>query len=193
MFKRKIVIIAIILIAIILSAFLFFRFHGGIDIKAENRSNIAFPVISFMQKDERWAGDTLGASSYTMKTSGCVTTCIASALSRGMDEITPGNLNRLFSENDVYDARGNLQWQELKKLGYNADVLTKFSEDTIYNYLRNCQFPIARVRVNGIGSFHYVLIVGIENGEYICMDPLEDNLTPLSDYWSKVYAVRVVY
>lgn len=193
MFKRKIAIIALVIIALFLSAFTFFTFRNGTQISAKSKDDISYPITAFRQDDARWGTDTLGFSEYTMKKSGCVTTCIASALSRGMDEITPGSLNRLFSENDVYDARGNLQWQELKKLGYNADVLTEFSEDTIYNYLRNCQFPIARVRVNGIGSFHYVLIVGIENGEYICMDPLEDNLTPLSDYWSKVYAVRVVY
>jgi hypothetical protein len=31
-----------------------------------------------------------------------------------------------------------------------------------------------------------------EEGDYICMDPLADSLTKLSDYLGRVYAVRVV-
>ena len=47
--------------------------------------------------------------------------------------------------------------------------------------------------MHGLGSFHYVLIVGSEDGEYVCIDPLEDGLTRLSDYLNRVYAVRVVW
>ncbi len=35
--------------------------------------------------------------------------------------------------------------------------------------------------------------IGAENGDYICMDPLLDNLTKLSDYKNKIYAIRCVY
>lgn len=44
-----------------------------------------------------------------------------------------------------------------------------------------------------LGNFHYVLIIGSEDGEYLCMDPLRDGITKLSDYGSRVYAVRCVY
>ncbi len=54
-------------------------------------------------------------------------------------------------------------------------------------------YPIVRVRMHGLGSYHYVLVVGTEEGDYVCMDPLEDSLTRLSDYLSRVYAVRVVF
>lgn len=194
MSKRKLILIALIIIALLLSAFFFLHFRNGTQISAKGREDISYPITAFRQDDARWSADNLGTSAYRMEKSGCVTTCIASAVSRGLDEITtPGALNKVFSENNVYDSQGNLMWRKLENLGYKADVLTRVSEEEIYNYLKNCQFPILRVRVNGFGNFHYILIVGIENGEYICMDPLKDNLTHLSDYWNRVYAVRVVY
>ncbi|MBQ8541517.1 MAG: C39 family peptidase [Clostridia bacterium] len=193
MSKVKFIIPILILVVLLLSAFVFLHFRGATVISADGREDISFPITQFCQDDARWSSDKLGASRYTMKTSGCITTSIATALSRGLDEITPGELNKAFSENGVYDTDGNIQWAKLDALGYKADVLSEVSEDEIYANLKNGQFPIVRVRVNGTGNFHYVLIVGVENGEYICMDPLKDELTPLSAYLNKVYAVRVVY
>lgn len=192
--SKKIIASLIIIVLILVIACSFIRLHNGVIISAKGKDDISYPVTLFRQDDALWQNDKLGSSDYIMKKSGCVTSCIASAVSGGLNEIiTPGELNKTFSENAVYDAKGNLQWQALENLGYRADVLSSVSEDEIYNYLKNSQFPIIRVRVNGFGSFHYVLIVGIEKGEYICMDPLKDSLVPLSSYGSRVYAVRVVY
>lgn len=193
MSKAKFIIPILILVILLLSAFVFLHFRGATTISADDREDIYYPVTQFRQDDARWGSDKLGASRYTMKTSGCITTSVATAVSCGLDEITPGELNKAFSENGVYDKDGNIQWAKLDALGYKADVLAEVSEEDIYTYLKNCQFPIVRVRVNGTGNFHYVLIVGVENSEYICMDPLKDELTPLSEYLNKVYAVRVVY
>lgn len=193
MSKVKVSIILIVVLMLLFTGVSFLRFRNSVAISADGREDISFLVTAFRQDDVRWANDTLGNSKFTMKSSGCITTAIASAVTKGLNEITPGDLNRLFSENNVYDNNGNLQWSQLEALNYRADVLHEVSEDEIYNYLKNGQFPIARVRVNGVGSFHYVLIVGIEKGDYICMDPLKDNLVPLSDYLNRVYAVRVVY
>lgn len=60
------------------------------------------------------------------------------------------------------------------------------------NCLEHGKFPITRVRMSGIGNFHYVLIVKLEDGIYFCMDPLEDELQPLSHYRNRVYAIRCV-
>ena len=193
MSKRIVIFSVIFIIVLLLSAFAFFHFCNGTHLSAKDRDDISFPITQFRQDDARWAKDKLGTSDYTMKSSGCITTAIASAVTKGLNEITPGELNKLFSENNVYDAQGNIQWAKLDTVGYKADVLTNVSEDTIYNYLVNGQFPLVRVRVNGIGNFHYVLIMGVENGEYICMDSLKDDLAPLSDYLNRIYAVRVVY
>lgn len=191
--SKKIIASSIIIVLIFTITFSFMRLSNGVNISARGREDISYPITLFRQDDMLWQNDKLGTSDYIMKKSGCVTSCIATALSQNMNEITPGELNRIFSENSVYDANGNLQWKKLESLGYQTEVLSTVSEAEIYTYLKNCQFPIIRVRVNGFGSFHYVLIVGIEKGEYICMDPLKDHLVPLSSYWSRVYAVRVIY
>ena len=55
-------------------------------------------------------------------------------------------------------------------------------------------YPIARVRVAGLGNYHFVLIVGAQDGEYLCMDTLneKEEVVPLSKFWNRIYAVRYV-
>ena len=60
-------------------------------------------------------------------------------------------------------------------------------------YLNDGKYPIVRVRMSGVGNFHYVLIVGAKEDVYICMEPLEDELTALSKYGNRIYAVRCVW
>ncbi len=152
-------------------------------------------VAAYRQDDEIWGEDTLGDSRFTMRSSGCLVTCIASAVSMETGkEMTPGVLNQILSDNQVYDSEGNIQWAAVDGIeGYHADVYQKVSETEIAQCLAAGHYPIVRVRMHGLGSFHYVLIVGSEDGEYVCIDPLEDGLTRLSDYLNRVYAVRVVW
>lgn len=174
-----------------------FRLRGGVQVKAP-RDREYLPekeVALYRQDDERWGEDRLGDSKYTMRSSGCLVSCIASALSMesGMEE-TPGVLNKKFSEEQVYDGEGNLQWGLLSEGGeYQADVYGEVSSEVIETCLLQGHYPIARVRMYALGNFHYVLIVGLRDGEYLCMDPLRDGITELSDYGSRVYAVRCVY
>lgn len=170
------------------------RLRHGVTVRTEENDSIPQEVICYRQDDERWAKDRLGDSSYTMKSSGCLVSCIASAVSMEAGQtVTPGELNRLFSGENVYDSEGNLQWDALgKAAGYSVNVYQEVSEDEIDRCLAAGHYPIVRVRMNGIGNYHYVLIVGIEDRNYVCMDPLEDELTKLSRYLNRVYAVRVV-
>lgn len=153
-------------------------------------------IVLFRQDDKRWAEDKLGSSDYSMQKSGCLVTCIAAALSMSGETVTPESLNELFSSGGVYDSEGNLQWENLRQLdrgnSYDAEVYTAVSEDILQDCLEHGKFPIARVRMRGIGNFHYVLIVKLEDGTYYCMDPLEDELQPLSHYGNRVYAIRCV-
>lgn len=191
--KRNVFLIVILII--ILAAVCLFRIRNGRDIKPENRFPIEDAVVQYRQDDERWSGEKLGTSEYTMKSSGCLVTCISAALSmERAEEVTPGELNRQFSEADVYDTDGNLLWNPLRETGeYEADVCQDVSSAIIEDYLREGKYPIARVRMNGIGNYHYVLIVGADEDSFLCMDPLRDEITPLSHYLNRVYALRCVY
>lgn len=170
------------------------RLRGSVVVKPRQTKLTMGEVVSYQQDNKLWADDTLGDSRFTMRSSGCLVTCIASAVSmETKKKITPHILNKIFSENQVYDSEGNIQWAAIDKIeGYHTEVFGEVSEAAIMECLAGGCYPIVRVRIHGFGSFHYVLIVGIEDGEYICMDPLESNLTKLTDYLNRVYAVRVV-
>ncbi len=191
--------------------------HATMDIPASE------PVF-FQQEDPSWAKDTLGASGYTMESSGCLTTCLATVLFMQSvpagpfaESPDPGLLNQYFSENSIYDAEGNIQWEPLEVfLGCdiirlqgdglrslpplqtytdnavsdteNGQNLSEFMESLLSSNI----FPIVRVRMGGFGSYHYVTVVGSQDGNFLCMDPLGDGetLTPLSRFGNRVYAVR---
>lgn len=193
--KRKIIArISVVAIILIFTGVAFLRLRGGIIVKPAEQTELSDNIISFRQDDEAWAGDLLENSSYHMDSSGCLVTCIASAVSSGGEYVTPGELNALFSENNVYDNEGNLLWSPLAGLdGYHVTVYQEVSDTDIEQCISEGHYPIVRVRIYGLGNFHYVLIAGSDNGEYICMDPLRDELTKLSDYMGLVYAVRCVW
>lgn len=192
---KLILVFILIGIIVMISGLLFLRLHNGIIVKAEQRNSFLGEVTAYRQDDAAWAKELLGKSSFTMESSGCLVTCIASAVSiEGEKEITPGELNKIFSDNNVYDSEGNIQWSQIENIdGYSVNVYNEVSEAKIFECLEKGYYPIVRVRMNGFGNYHYVLIVGIENGDYICMDPLKNGLTKLSDYWNMVYAVRLVH
>ena len=193
----RIGIVCIVLFTVLVIGLFFMRMRNGVKIEAHNEFEIVNDFERYRQDDEAWAEDRLGDSEYTMTSSGCLVTCIASAMSSYGMELDPGEMNRLFSENNVYDEAGNLLWENLNKLdSFGVDVFPQV-EGNSYIYIDMCLqggwCPIARVRMHGIGSFHYVWIVGAEDGEYICMDPLEDELTSLSEYGNRIYALRAVW
>lgn len=194
--KKWTVMVPILIIGIFLitGCLLFLRLRHGIKVKPEKSYILTNAVILYRQDDKEWAMDFLGKSAYTMRSSGCLVTCIASAVSTKEEPVTPGELNALFSENAVYDGEGNLLWNKLGELeGYHVEVYEGVSEAEIAQCLSDGHYPIVRVRMHGIGNYHYVLIVGTDAGEYLCMDPLQDDMTKLSDYWGFVYAVRCVW
>ncbi len=120
---------------------------------------------------------------------------IATAISASDNALTPGELNQLLSDNQVYDGEGNLQWGLLDAInGFRTKVYSDVSAAHIDECLKQNHYPIVKVHRQTLTSYHhFILIVGTKDGEYICMDPLEDKLTKLSDYGSKVYAVRCVW
>lgn len=194
--KKKSIAIIVFMLCIIFGGIglIGVRFRGSTKIQPERGYLVREEQILYRQDDSEWADDYLGNSTYTMESSGCLVTCIAAAISAGGEVVKPGELNQMFSEKEVYDEEGNLQWGVLEELeNYSVRVYERFAEENIVGCLEEGHFPIVRVRMNGIGSFHYVLIVGSEEGDYICMDPLEEDLTTLSDYFDRVYAVRCVW
>lgn len=159
-------------------------------------------AVFFYQKDSRWKNDNLGTSKYKMNDSGCLTCCITSVFvmeEYSADNLTEnynaGDVNKYFSENNVYDGEGNIQWDKLENLtGLTIEKIeeNEIADDTIDKYLENGYYPIVKVRVNGDGNYHFVLIVEKSDGEYQCMDPLKDDnkTVPMSAYKNRIYSIR---
>lgn len=194
--KKLLVGLLVIFLAVTaLCAVFFLRVRNSVVVKPD--ADIACDnVIYYTQTDEAWKDDYLGDSKYQMAGSGCLTTCIASVLE--MQEIAaknPGEMNRTLSDALVYDAQGNMQWDALEKC-FDLSVVRQNKTDAaeIENLLREKIYPIVRVRVGGLGNFHYVVIVGSEGGDFLCMDPLngEKAAVRLSKFGNRVYALRYV-
>lgn len=181
-------------ILIIVLGFMLLRFRGSTVVHAGEMISSNPKIVFYRQDDEQWAAETMGDSAYTLAESGCLVSCIASAVTMMGNEKTPYALNEMFSGQNVFDAEGNLLWNNLRNTGeYEAEVFGSVTEELLTSLLKEGKYPIVRVRMYGLGNFHYVLIVKAEAGEYYCMDPLRDGLVPLSLYGNRVYAVRCVY
>lgn len=198
MLKKKIKILLftiIFIIAGIIIAWYLKNLRGGIKVNATKEYTPASNLSLYRQDDNKWGNDKLGNSKYTLESSGCVTTSIAMALSDTNAALNPKQMNELFGKKNVYDESGNLQWGILDNIeGYHADVYSEVSSEIIDQCLQAGKYPIVKVHQNKLLSYHhYILIIGSENGEYICMDPLQSETTKLSDYGNLVYAIRCVW
>ena len=197
--RRSFALLILIFLCVASTFFTLVRFRGSQVIKISKEAMNIIPcedIALFRQDDTRWAEEKLGSSAYSMKQSGCLVTCIASALSMESETVTPESLNVYFSSGGVYDSEGNLQWGNLRQLDggntFDVEVYNTISEEILRDCLEQGKFPIVRVRMRGIGNIHYVLVVKLEDGKYFCMDPLANELQPLSHYGNRIYAIRYV-
>lgn len=59
-------------------------------------------------------------------------------------------------------------------------------------FIKSGTYPIVRVRMPLTGNYHFVLLVGADEGDFLCMDPLNENheIVSLAKFNHKIYAVR---
>ena len=197
-YAKWLILIFVSILTLFFAAMLW-RLRGGVQIQAGQSEMLpASQPVFYSQTDPDWASDNLGDSSCTMASSGCLTTCAASVLA--MENLTaanPGYLNQIFSANQIYDSQGNMQWDQLEQV-LGLHIERKDGGQVSAQWLEQCIsagiYPIVRVRVKGIGNFHYVVLARIEGGDFQCIDPLrtEDGLVSLKDYGRRVYAARCI-
>ena len=190
----KISVVATVLIcAVILSQIV--KNRGGVNVHSTEDYPVSEAIVYYRQDADSWKDINLGNSKFTMESSGCIKACIASAISESDNPLDPGELVTLLTENNVYDDNGNMQWGRLDELeGFEVEVYSAPDKAVIDECLAQNHYPIVKVHRKSLVSYHhFVLIVGSENGEYICMDPLKDGYTKLSDYGDRIYSVRCVW
>ncbi len=194
---------AIILAGIAVTGVYIYAKHSGIKLEAGTDYMID-NVVYYYQKDSRWKDDPLGTSQYHMGDSGCLVCCLAAEINMQQIEIDgfnteldPKTLNSFFSQNNVYDSEGNIQWAVLENaIGKNV-VLKDASElenNEIQKLIESGCFPVVMVKMPKSGSLHFVLIVSCKDGDFICMDPMNKDLkpVPLSYFNNTIYSVRYI-
>ena len=131
-----------------------------------------------------------------MGSSGCLVTCLATLFDLYGESVTPGELNRLFTEQGVYNASGDVIWGNISSVYPEATVTVykTVDEQAIEAALDQQQYPLVRVKNLGDGYWHWVLLLGSGDDGYLCMDPLysEKEARPLSAHGNTVYSWRLV-
>lgn len=199
--KNKVIIVVSVLILLAVLSITALYLYKERNAKIINSSGeITSNATAFYQKDDLWKNDFLGNSEFHMGDSGCLTTCIASQLLmqgisvEEVSDITPGTLNEFFSKNNVYDTEGNLQWDvaaSVLKIKYVRKETSEISESELETLIKNRIYPIVSVKMPKSGNYHFVLLVGADEKNFLCMDPLNKNeeLVSLSEFGNKIYSV----
>lgn len=150
---------------------------------------------SYYQHDKRWRSSPLGGSKDTMGSSGCLTSCIAASLTaQGIHCFSPGELNQVFNENQVYNDHGAIVWKQLEQALPYASVRLDCgtTSESIDRLLDENMYPIVKVRRKS-GAVHWIMLTGTEKDTHdiTAMDPI-DGFVHMSDYDNRIYGVRVV-
>ena len=166
----------------------------GIEIVPESDIEPLYTQV-YMQTDERWKDENLAHTEYTLAEQGCLTCVIAMDLCYYNYDVLPTDINNEFIKADAYTDDGLLIWYKINDAYKNIeyDYAKVFSGKTIDEALQNGLLPIAKVKYKKTGVFHWVLIVGAQDGDYLVLDPLDKTNVPivLSTH-GKVYAYRVL-
>ena len=160
-------------------------------------------MVYFRQQDDRWAQDRLGTARDTMASSGCLVCALAAGLDMqaerlGLDfYMTAGALNEALGEASAYTDSGAVIWGSISDAipGAESYIADSVKAEEIDALLEQEIFPVVKVRVKGVGAWHWVLITGADADGYLCMDPMAEEGTPvpLSTFQDRVYSVRAVY
>lgn len=201
--KKRFCSVLIVCVVAIIAAGVFWYTNRNVKTITPTKEIMSENIVHFYQKDELWKDDRLGDSKYHMSDSGCLTTCIASQILmqnisvEDLQEVTPKTLNGLFSDNGVYDSEGNIQWTaagEVLDVEFVLKDASDVSVEELETLIERGIYPVVRVKMKSSGNFHFVLLVGCDNHEFQCTDPLNEDseIISLSEFDNKIYSVRYI-
>lgn len=152
-------------------------------------------VLSYYrQNDPEWQSIFIGTSKRNMGSTGCLISCVATAISQLSSPVTPHELNNKLTQVNGFQG-ADLIWYKINEafphINYRYSRI--FNNKMIESDLEKGLLPIVNVKYYKTGVTHWVIIVGAEDGEFIICDPLGDGYSTklLSDH-GKVYAYRVI-
>jgi len=138
-------------------------------------------VIAYSQRDERWAGIHLGASTYTMGSAGCAVTAATMVATMLAPTLTPLDVVNYLNEHGGFTAGGLLYWLEIADCVADLEFIdyrkwSKTSADMSYVTSVLSRGP-AVVGVDfhpgGALNWHFVTALGMtaDGTDIECIDP----------------------
>jgi len=137
----------------------------------------------------------MGNSEYTLGGCGCLIASIATILNNLNLKTDPKELNKLFSENEVYNQSGEVIWYKISDVfpGISYKYERIFGSNTIETNLKQGRLPVVKVRYFKTGIFHWIVIAGSDENDFIIIDPLNKNRKQVGlKTHGKVYAYRIL-
>ena len=151
-------------------------------------------VEYYLQNDPEWSDDVIGGSGRRMGGTGCLVTCIASAITDLGVPVTPKEVNERLGAVGGYQG-ADVIWYKINEAFPEIDYKYSrvFSSETIESDLESGLLPIVNVKYKRGGVTHWLLVVGAEGGEFLVYDPLNAEKAPIGlSVHGRVYAYRVL-
>lgn len=150
------------------------------------------PVTYYAMDNERWAKDALGDTGYLMEEEGSVFCALSMVLSTFDVEVTPGELNQKFIENDMYVDGRAADLTRLNVLYPNLSFYAPkdFDGKEITDVLRKNKACMVRVRRNG--SAYWLTVVGATDEDFLVIDPLGGETPQFLSAFGNVFALGIV-
>ena len=146
------------------------------------RGALALPDRSaFYQKDARWAAESLGRTSDTMGSHGCLVTATSMALANLGFQTNPSDLNARLTDNDGFTKKGWLIWDGIRKVTDGraaAQYYDEVNEDIINSCMREGDYPLVQFYLKN-GRSHWAMILKRDARGYHMRDPLRQSSVPL--------------
>ena len=146
------------------------------------RGALALPDRSaFYQNDARWAAESLGRTSDTMGSHGCLVTATSMALANLGFQTNPSDLNARLTDNDGFTKKGWLIWDGIRKVTGGraaAQYYDEVNEDIINSCMREGDYPLVQFYLKN-GRSHWAMILKRDARGYHMRDPLRQSSVPL--------------
>lgn len=138
-------------------------------------------AVTYSQKDPRWASDSLGKTSDTMGSDGCLVTATAMALTNLGFQTSPKDLNNRLTKTESYTKNGWLIWDGIRRVTEGrakATFYDKVDALTIDGCMARGEYPMVQFFLPS-GRSHWAMIVKHDARGYHMRDPLRTSTKPL--------------
>lgn len=150
----------------------------------------------YLQRDPRWAADTLAPTRQTMSAVGCLVCSLAMGSEALGAPIDPGTLNRRLGASGGYTREARVIWDKVAAATGDAVDVTVHARPQhaiLDEALARGELPVVKLILPN-GAPHWVLVVGKEGLDYLVKDPLVTDraVVKLATRASAIHAVRVL-